>query len=124
VLWGDLGVSHSVLGVTSHDVSQAADALLMAITAAQVDESGNAIPQAVAGVYADRIDGLQVETTECAGGCPALGRAVQDVGGEFGRIISGQLILQIGLLARLAQELDRPYDEILREILEAVLETE
>ncbi|MGI8330258.1 hypothetical protein ACRYCC_09835 [Actinomadura scrupuli] len=110
--------------MTSHDVAQAADALLMAITAAQVDESGDAIPYAVAGIYSERIDGLQVETTECAGECPALGRAAQEVGGEFGRIISGQLILQIGLLARLAQELDRPHDEILREILEAVAETE
>jgi hypothetical protein len=104
----------------SAEISQAAGALLMAITAAQLDESGDAIPTAVAGVYGDRFDRLEVETTECGGGCPVLERALEAVGAEFGVIISGQLTLQIALLARLAEALDRPYQDLLHEVLDGL----
>jgi hypothetical protein len=101
-------------------VAQAAGALLMAITAAHHDESGDAIPQAVAGVFAERIDGLVVDTTECGGSCPAVDRAAEGLGAEFGAIIAGQLTLQIALLARLCTELDRDYEDVLREVLDTL----
>ncbi len=103
--------------VTSSNVSQAAGALLMAITAAHHDDSGAAIPQAVAGVYGDRIIGLQIDTTGCRPTCPALDQAAEALGAEFGAIIAAQLTLQIALLSRLSTELDRDYGELLQEIL-------
>ena len=108
--------------VSNPEVGQAAGALLMAITAAHHDESGDAIPQAVASVFGDRIAGLLVDTTECGGPCPAIDRAAEGLGAEFGAIIAGQLTLQIALLARLSTELDRDYDEVLREILDTLPE--
>lgn len=104
----------------SSEISTAAGALLMAITAAHMDESGGAIATAVAGVYGDRFDRVDVATSECKDPCPALDRALHALGEEFGSIIGGQLTLQIALLARLAQELDRPYDEILHEVLDGL----
>jgi hypothetical protein len=98
-------------------VLAAADALLMAITAAETDETGQAIPFAITNIYADRLVDLEVATPDCATECPALGRAVEIVGGEFGKIISGQMILQIALVGRLSQELGLPYDEVLRDVL-------
>jgi hypothetical protein len=90
----------------------------MAITAAHVDESGGAIPAAVASVYGDRFDTLEVETTGCGGECTSLDRALEAVGTEFGHMVSAQLTLQIALLARLAEALGRPYEEVLHEVME------
>lgn len=92
----------------------------MAITAAHMDDTGGAIATAVAGVYGDRFDRLDVETTECEGGCPALDRALHAVGEEFGAIVGGQLTLQIALLARLAEVLDQPYEMVLHEVLDGL----
>lgn len=89
----------------------------MAITAAHMDDTGTAIATAVAGVYADRFDELEVDTTEC-GGCPALDRALHAVGAEFGAIIGAQVTLQIALLARLAEVLDQPYEKVLHDVLD------
>jgi hypothetical protein len=92
----------------------------MAITAAHLDETGGAIATAVAGVYGDRFDRLEVETTECRSRCPALDRALHAVGEEFGAIVGGQLTLQIALLARLAEALDQPYETVLHDVLDGM----
>jgi hypothetical protein len=100
------------------ELELAVDALLMAFTAAQ---TGGDMGTAVANVYADRFEDMQVDASdcECRGDCPVVGRATIAAATEGGRIIAEHLALELRLLGALIEATGNPdYQALLQQVLD------